>query len=83
MDAGSSDVPQLLQGFCEDAALAARLADVERNLSAWSEGDDQAGLLAADALDQLHGVLPDLARTAAELHKLIPALLAQLPAPPE
>jgi hypothetical protein len=78
-----SNLLGLLRGLRDDAELVARLADVESHVAAWFEGDEQAGLLAADALDQLHGILPDLGRVVYELHDRIPQLLSDLPAPPE
>ncbi len=67
----------------EEGALAARLADVAEHIDGWRAGDQDAGLIAADSLDQLLGLLPDLVTTFDRLRVVLPAVLADLPDFPE
>jgi hypothetical protein len=78
-----ADLRTDLAHVAEEASLAARLADVETHLGNWEGGDEQAGVLAADALDQLAGLLPDLISTLQRLHLSIPLALSELPSFPE
>ena len=48
-----------LTALVEDAGLMARLAEQGEHLEAWRAGDSIAGGVAADALDQLSGLLDD------------------------
>jgi len=57
----------------------ARLAGVDELLGRWAAGDEQAGRLAADALDQLDDLLAEVATVAASLHEHIEQLLQELP----
>lgn len=67
----------------EEGSLAARLADVAEHLDAWRAGDEHAGRIAADSLDQLLGLLPDLVATFERLRVVLPVVLADLPNFPE
>ncbi|HVV75982.1 MAG TPA: hypothetical protein VHC43_08085 [Mycobacteriales bacterium] len=68
-----------LNGFAEEAALAARLADQSERLEAYRGGDEAAGVLAVDALDQLEGILGDLERDLPRLRAAVAHLVANLP----
>jgi len=68
-----------LSGFADEGALAARLADQSELLTAFRGGDEAAGALAADALDQLEGILGDLERDLPRLRAAVAYLLAHLP----
>ncbi len=68
-----------LQGFAAAAATMARLAKIDDHLTRWTGGDHQAGVLAADALDQLDGLLSD---DLAPTRKAVVLLLQRLPPPP-
>ncbi len=71
-----------LRGLAQEAGLIARLADQRERLEGWRVGDVTAGQMAADALDQLAGVLVDheielqRARTAVEylMKQLLPSI---------
>lgn len=78
-----ADLRTDLAHLVKEASLAARLADVETHLDRWEGGDEQAGGLAADALDQLVGLLPDLMSTCQRLQLSIPVALSELPSFPE
>jgi hypothetical protein len=77
------EVVQRLDGLRQDAALAGRLADVRDHLLAWEGGDEDAGVLAANALEQLHGVLTDLGPLVGAVLRDCEAMLAVLPPAPE
>ncbi len=77
------DLRGLLRHLAQDGALAGRLADVDELLSAWQCGDIHAGAVAADALDQLEGLLPDLVRTLEGLSGLLPVVLKEMPPAPQ
>lgn len=83
-DGGSriEDLRGLLRHFAQDGALVGLLADVEELLSAWQDGDIHAGAVAADALDQLGGLLPDLISTLEVLSRLLPVVLQEMPPTP-
>lgn len=68
-----------LQGLVEEAGLASRLADIGERLRRWREGEDEAGGLAADALDQLAGVLGDLQIDLPRIRDGVNYLLQKLP----
>jgi hypothetical protein len=48
-----------LDYLAQNGALVARLASVSDKLVLWRDGDEQAGRIAADALDQLDGLLAE------------------------
>jgi muconolactone delta-isomerase len=72
-----------LDAFAREASLASRLADVGDQLRAWREGDQKAGRLAADSLDQLEGVLQDLPSSADAVRSAVLTLISALPESPE
>lgn len=78
-----SDLRNSLDHVAEEGGLAARLADVGEHLEGWRAGDHDAGAIAADSLDQLLGLLPDLVATFEQLRAVLPAVLADLPDFPE
>ena len=77
------DLRGLLRHFAQGGALAGRLADVDELLSAWQAGDIHAGAVAADALDQMEGLLPDLTSTLERLSRLLPVVLQEMPPTPQ
>lgn len=81
--AWTQELRSCLTHVVADAALAARLAGVGAELDRWESGDQDAGVLAADALDQLLGIVPDLVSSLEQLRALVPAALADLPVFPE
>lgn len=83
MNPNQEAIEQLLNGLSGDLGLASRLASVSPQLEAWRAGDKVAGLVAADALDQLEGLVNDLVAELREFQRLLPALLGDLPEPPE
>lgn len=78
-----SDLRTSLSHVVEEGALAVRLADVAEYLEGWRAGDQDAGVIAADSLDQLLGLLPELVATFEQLRVALPAVLADLPDIPE
>lgn len=72
-----------LAGYRDLALLACRLADVEAHVREWLSGDETAGVLAADALDQLTGLLDDLPSVARDVAEAVEGLLKVLPPRPE
>ncbi|WP_089306236.1 hypothetical protein [Geodermatophilus pulveris] len=72
-----------LATFRQDTELAGRLSDIEADLNAWSAGSDLRGQMASDALDQLSGLLPDIASIAQQLVPEIEAMMKRLPRMPD
>lgn len=68
-----------LEGFAQEATLAAHLAGVGERLAAWRSGNTEAGAIAADALDQLVGILGDLAMDLPRIREGVDYLLRNLP----
>lgn len=77
------DLRSLLRHFAQEGALAGPLANVDELLLAWQDGDIHAGAVAADALDQLEGLLLGLISTLKELSGLLPVVLQEMPPTPQ
>jgi hypothetical protein len=70
-----------LAALAKSAQLIARLADQGDRLNAWRMGDALAGVLVADALDQLSGLLDD--SEFFEARRAVAFLVRTLPPGPE
>ena len=76
-DSDLESAQSVLDAFARDAALMASLAGVSGQLRAWGSGDTTAGLLAADALDQLEGLIAE--SEFLQVRETVTSLLRALP----